>query len=283
MKKIMVLLILSSVFQTAQGMFKEFVEQGVSTNRFLDQYVGGTCPASSTSTNVTDCGNSYINDVIGVNFLEASMLTLGTYIMYNDFGTYVEQMSADFNNTPPPGVDRGSDDADDTIDSWTTGLNASMDGLRTDSDDSSVKAQSMQAQFLTVTADDYPAVGVYQLEISTSSSVQEAVLPDLEPVEGAIKLVARLRYNGGASNSQDDTQNIYLWSQHAIYLKPTDSFRIVISNDEDDTAIASESTSTDFTSSTLAAYFQYDDHTTADCPAYKKATKSPRKVRLEIV
>jgi len=225
-----------------------------------------------------------VNDVIGVNFLEASMLTLGTYIMYNDFGTYVEQMSADFNNTPPPGVDGGSDSSDDTIDGWITGLNDSMDSLKTDSDDSGlVQAQSIQAEFLTVTADDYPAVGVYQLELSTSSSVQEAVLPDLEPVEGAIKLVARLRYNGGASNSQDDTQNIYLWSQHAIYLKPTDYFRIVISNDEDDTAIASELTSTDFTSSTLAAYFQYDDHTTADCPAYEKATKSPRKVRLEIV
>jgi hypothetical protein len=283
MKKIIALLFLLSIFQPAQGMLKEFVEQGVSTNRFLDQYIGGTCPASSTSANVTDCGNSYINDVIGVNFLDPSMLTLGTYIMYNDFGTYIEQMSADFNNTPPPGVNRESDSGDDTIDSWSTGLNASMDDMRTDSDDSSVEAQSMQAQFLTVTADDYPAVGIYQLELSTSSSVQKAVLPDLEPVEGAIKLVARLRYNGGASNSQDDTQNIYLWSQHAIYLKPTDSFKIVISNDEDNTATALSSTSTDFTASTLAAYFQYDDHTTADCPAYQKATNSPRKVRLEIV
>ena len=130
----------------------------------------------------------------------------------------------------------------------------------------------------------YPAVGIYQIELSTSPSVQATVLPDVQPADGETKLVARLRYNGGASYSQDDTQEIFIWSQDAICVKSSDQIKIVVSSDQDDTATTAALTPTDTeTASTLYSYFSFNDVTIDDCPAYTNAVNSPRKIRLEKV
>lgn len=293
MKRVLVFILIVSFFVPLQGMLVEFVEDGVSTNRFLSEYVGGTCPSSSTNSGVADCGNSYIYNVIGTNFVEGTMLTLGTYYIYNDFGAYVEAMSRALNNTAAPGINNTSDSFDQSLqdakDKVSTTLYSGDSNDAQDAEKTTIVSDAYQA-YAGDTSDasldpkSYPAVGVYQIELSTASSVQATVLPEVKPEEGQVKLVARLRYSGGKSYSQDDTQGVYLWSQDAICLSPTDSFKIVVSSDVDDTA-KTDILSEDSSSSGLILnnYFGYNNTTIDDCPAYESAISSPRKIRLEIV
>lgn len=299
MKKIISFIFLLCIFHEMQGMLKEFVEQGVTTNRFLDKYSGGSCPISAgTQTNSTNCGNSDIYNVIGANFITGSMSTLGTYIIYNDFGTYVEEMSRDFNNSPPGDPDQTLTGVDYTFERWSDEASENLDGLKS-TDGSSVEDTQILTDLTGAAAtgdssssdsednsggaskEDYPAVGIYQLELSTINSVQATVLPDLEVVEGATKLVARLRYNGGTTYSQDSSQEIYLWSEDAIYLQPTDSFKIIISNEVDDRVATLNSKDSDSVVGGLNQYFNYSENIMTAGMAYQKAVNSPRKVRLE--
>lgn len=302
----MVIVLCAAFFVNLNGMLTEFVENGVSTNRFLSEYSGGTCPTSSgtvtgaygedattSGAGLTDCGNAYIYDVIGVNFVQGVMLNAGTYYIYNDFGTYVSAMSTALNNTAPPAINNTSDSFDQSLQDAEDDLATALtSGVSTDTEEV-VETTTVEDAFAAATGDSsnastdatsYPAVGVYQIELSTSPSVQAIVLPDIQPAEGQVKLVARLRYNGGKSYSQDDTQGVYLWSQDAICLSPTDSFKIVVSSDADNTATAAAlDAATSSVESDLNSYFEYDNTTIDDCPAYTNAVNSPRKIRLEIV
>ena len=263
MKKLLFFILCVSFFQSAQGMLVEIIQNGITNNKFLSD-----------------------DGIVGANIAQAPFLTFGTYYIYNDFGTYVEEMSEALNATvaPPSFVSEASDSVDKTLTSWMQAISEIPSGT--------VEAQSITAQALA-SPEDYPAVGIYQLELSTCQAVIDdynassgIVTPNPDPVEGQVKLVARLRYNGGATTSQDTTQEIFLWSHHAICLSPTDRFNIVLSNDADTTSVtlaSSESESSVTTvSSALSSYFQYGDHTISDCPAYLLATDSPRKVRLEL-
>jgi hypothetical protein len=290
MKKIVTIVFCLAVSQNVSAMLKHFIEQGVTTNSFLDPYGGGTCPATATSTNVTNCGNDYVNDVIGTNFAAPPMLTYGVYYMYNNFGTYIEAMSAALDNTAPPTPSTVADTVDTTLESWKESISSQS----TTTTSSTVQAQSLATTLGINDPQNYPMVGIYQLELSTCQAAIDdyngsstIVTPNPDPVEDQVKLVARLRYNGGVSYSTDDTQEIFLLSQHALCLSPTDKFNIVISSDIDTTSVTptssdSDTASTQIVGSALSTYFQYGDHTSSDCLAYQNGTGCPRKVRLEL-
>ena len=102
MKKRVLALLLIGSFSLINGMVTEFLENSnITTNRFLSQYVGGTCPSSNSTASETNCGNDFVNDIIGLNIIDY-LSFYGSYYIYNDFPTYVDEMSKNLNNTPPP-------------------------------------------------------------------------------------------------------------------------------------------------------------------------------------
>jgi len=304
MKKYMIFVFSIIFFYKTDAMLVEFIENNVLTNRFLSKYSGGSCPVSSgtimnssgietstTGSSTVACGNSMINDVINVNFLEGAMLNMSRYYIYNDFPTYILEMSTALNNTAPPAINNTTDSFLQSLEDMKTDLATNMTSAVSD-DSVNIAATTIVEDAYAASVGDasdgstnpenYPAVGVYQIELATCPSIQATVLPEIQPEEGQIKLVARLRYSGGKTYSQDTNRDIYLWSQDAICLRPEEKFRIVVSSDQDDTATtAALNLATESTQSVLQNYFNYTNSTIDECPAYFNATTSPRKIRLE--
>ena len=107
--------------------------------------------------------------------------------------------------------------------------------------------------------------GVFVIVLGTSPYLKQVVASEKICPEGKTLMVAQLKYNDGHS--------IVSWSQDSICLAPTDTFKIEVSNNQDNTVpkIAKSADGIDW---------MKDGGPTEN---YNQATTSPRQVRLILI
>ena len=179
-----------------------------------------------------NCGNSSVSGVLHLNLLSAENYGKQFYI-FNDFIFWINAQS--------------QAEEYDTV------------ALKYSDDQAQAKIKK-----------DFPAQGIYMIELGSSDYLKKIIAPQKICPAGQSPIMAQLKYNDGSL--------IYAWSQDIICATPQDSFSLQISSALD-TTIPKSTDGVQEESKTDAQGIDWMKNLGPNS-TYQNATKSPRKIRL---
>ena len=206
---------------------------GVNDESSQNRFLGQDIHSCATSGKDSyGCGNGSVSGLLHLNLLSAEHYGKQFY-MFNDFIFWINAQSQ-------------SEEYDSVA-------------LKYSDDQTQAKIKK-----------DFPAQGIYMIELGSSDYLKKIIAPQKICPSGQQPIMAQLKYNDG--------NLIYAWSQDVICATEHDSFSLQISSALDNT-IPKSTDGAQEESKTDAQGIDWMKNIGPNS-TYQNATKSPRKIRL---